>query len=167
VSVLALLLFPLGLLIHETAHVGVLDALGVGGRLVVRPWSVFGLPFAGVHAQPGGPLTPSRQALVNFGGPALAAVVFASPLTWLRRGAFWTALAVNTAILGFFAAIETAYVAIEDGLGIDADLLTTAELNYGVPLVLIALAAWLPVRAASRYVPVDGDRPSAWSRGLE
>jgi hypothetical protein len=48
-------------------------------------------------------------------------------------------LLVNAVLLLFYALIESLYVVLEDGLGLEGDWLTSAALNYGLPLLFTLL----------------------------
>jgi hypothetical protein len=148
---LSLLLFAAGLLVHEAAHLVVIRALGQDAVLVVRPWDlgVGGLSIYGLHAQPVSPLAPWQQLLVNFAGPFLAALPLALLLTRVADRAARTALLVNVAVLLFYALIESIYVVLESGLGLEGEWLTSAWLNYGLPLV----GALVLILRASRKRP--------------
>jgi hypothetical protein len=156
---LTVVVFGLGLLLHEGLHLAVIRALGADGVLVVRPWrlSLLGWQIYGLHAQPLTPLSPTGQLVVNLAGPLLAAVPFAL-LAWrIRRRTVRIALALNVAILIFYAALEGLYVVLESGFGLEGDWLTAAELNYGLPL-LVTLAVL--ARAPAKLNPMwPGNRP--------
>jgi hypothetical protein len=134
---LSLLLFGAGLAVHEAAHLAVIRALGHDGVLLVRPWQIGlgGWSIYGVHAQPASPLGPAEQLVVNFAGPFLAAVPMALLLTRVEGRALRAALVLNVAVLLFYALIESLYVVLESGLGVEGDWLTSVWLNYGLPLV--------------------------------
>jgi hypothetical protein len=135
---LTLVIFGLGLLLHEGLHLVVIRALGADGVLVVRPWrlSLLGWQIYGLHAQPLTPLSPTRQFVVNLAGPTLAAVPFALLLWRIRSQTIRIALAINVGILVFYGVIEALYVVLESDLGLEGDWLTVAELNYGLPLLI-------------------------------
>jgi hypothetical protein len=145
---LSLVLFAAGLLIHEAAHLVVIRALGHDGALLVRPWDlgIAGWSIYGLHAQPGSPLAPGDQLVVNFAGPFLAALPLALLMTRVEDRAARTALLLNVAVLIFYALIESLYVVLESGLGVEGEWLTNAWLNYGLPL----LAAAAMILRASR-----------------
>jgi hypothetical protein len=150
---LTVVLFVAALLVHEAAHVLVIRALGHDAVLLLRPWplSVAGWSIYGLHAQPAAALSPGEQLLVNFAGPFLAALPMALLLLQVRDRAARTALLVNVALLLFYAFIESLYVVLEAGLGVEGDWLTGAELNYGLPL----LFALLVIGSASRRGKAD------------
>jgi len=156
---LTVVIFGIGLLLHEGLHIVVMRALGADGVLILRPWalSLLGWQIYGLHAQPLSPLGPDRQFLVNLAGPIGAAVPFA--LLWwrIRSRTVRIALALNVAILIFYGVIEALYVVLESGLGLEGDWLTAPELNYGLPLlVTLAVLAW----ASARLHPtLPGSRP--------
>jgi hypothetical protein len=137
---LSFVLLAAGLLIHEAAHLVVIRALGHDGALLVRPWDLglAGWAIYGLHAQPASPLAPAEQLVVNFAGPFLAAVPLSLLLIRVQNRAARTALFVNVGVLLFYALIESVYVVLESGLGVEGDWLTSAWLNYGLP-VLVAL----------------------------
>jgi hypothetical protein len=137
---LSLVLFAAGLLIHEVAHLVVIRALGHDGALLVRPWNlgIAGWSIYGLHAQPASPLAPGDQLVVNFAGPFVAALPLALLLIRVQDRAARTALLLNVGVLLFYALIESVYVVLESGLGVEGEWLTGAWLNYGLPL-LVAL----------------------------
>lgn len=152
VVVLSILLFFAALGAHEVAHLAVIYAVGGQGSIIVRPWrlglvdhSVYAL-----HAQPAQPLDLGRQALVNFLGPVLAAVPLVALLSAVRERVARMALLANIAILGFYALIETADLVLEEQVRVDVSVLTTPEFNYGVPLLIIVVAALLAPRRPRR-----------------
>jgi hypothetical protein len=150
---LMLVLFAGGLLVHEAAHVMVIRALGHDGALLLRPWrlGVAGWSIYGLHAQPASPLAPAEQLLVNFAGPFLAAIPMALLLFWVRQPAPRAAVLLNVAALLFYAVIESLYVLLEDGLGVEGEWLTSAWLNYGLPfLAALLVTGRLAVRPATR-----------------
>ena len=56
-----------------------------------------------------------------------------------------TALFLNVGVLLFYALIESLYVVLESGLGLEGDWLTGVWLNYGLPLVAavaVIIRAW-------------------------
>ena len=135
---LSLILFGAGLVVHEVAHLAVIRALGHDGFLLVRPWQLGlgGWSIYGLHAQPASPLVPAEQLLVNFAGPFLAALLLALLLTRVRSHVARTALFLNVGVLLFYALLESLYVVLESGLGLEGDWLTSVWLNYGIPLVV-------------------------------
>jgi hypothetical protein len=143
---LSLVLFVTGLLVHEAAHLVLIGALGHDGVLLLRPWSlgVGGWSIYGLHAQPAVPLTPPEQLLVNFGGPFLAALPMLLLISRVEDRATRVALGLNVSVLLFYALIESLYVVLESGFGLEGDWLTSAWLNYALPLavgVLVILRA--------------------------
>src|SRR5438445_13437720 len=84
VLVLSLLIFAAAFGAHEVMHLVVIFAVGGRGSIIVRPWRLGLVDFQipSLHAQPVEPLGLVQQALVNFLGPALAAV----PLVALWAG---------------------------------------------------------------------------------
>ncbi|MBJ7598843.1 MAG: hypothetical protein DLM67_03690 [Candidatus Nephthysia bennettiae] len=153
---LSLVLFAAGLLVHEAAHLVVIRALGHDAVLVVRPWTlgVGGWSIYGLHAQPASPLAPGEQLLVNFAGPFLAALPLSLLLTRVADHSARTALLLNVAVLLFYTLIESLYVVLESGLGLEGEWLTSAWLNYGLPL----LAAAAVILRASREGPPNPPR---------
>ena len=143
VVILSLLVFAGAFGTHEVMHLIVIYAVGGSGSLVVRPWrfGLVDLTIYGIHAQPAEALGPARQALVNFLGPALAAIPLMALLASVKEPVARAALAANTVILAFYAVIETADVVLESQLNVDPAVLTTPEFNYGVPALIIVVAA--------------------------
>ena len=149
---LAVLLFFVGFVIHEGLHLAVIRLVGAQASLVVRPWRFNYLPLTlpSVHAQPLPPLDFDRQLAVNFFGPAPAALIFMAAMFWVRDRRWSLALAANAAVLVFYALIEAGSL-IAEAHGVDPGVLEMEEFNYGVPLLLLVLAALLA--AAGRYPP--------------
>lgn len=143
VVILSLLVFAGAFGTHEVMHLLVIYAVGGQGSLVVRPWrlGLFDYTIYAVHAQPDQPLSLLKQALVNFLGPALAAVPLVALLVSVRGPVARIALAANVAILGFYSLIETADVLFEARFDIDISMLTAPEFNFGVPALIILVAA--------------------------
>jgi hypothetical protein len=139
---LSLLLFLVAFATHEVMHLLVLYAVGGTGALIVRPWhlGLFDATTYALHVQPDQPIGLARQLLVNFLGPALAAVPLALLLLYVRERAVRIALAANVAILVFYAVIEAGDLWLESKFEIDAPILTAPEFNYGVPALIILLA---------------------------
>src|SRR5260370_7230579 len=109
---LSILLFIAAFGTHEVMHLLVLYAVGGTGSIIVRPWRL-GLVDATIyslHVQPDHPIGVLRQLLVNFLGPALAAVPLAVLLSQVREPVARIALAANVAILAFYAVIDAAYL---------------------------------------------------------
>ena len=150
---LSLAIFCAGMLVHEAAHLLVIRGLGHDGYLLVRPWRL-GLGdwrIYGIHAQPGSPLTPQEQLLVNFAGPFLAAIPLSLLLIRVKGRALRTALALNVGVLLFYTLIESLYAVVESGLGLEGDWLTGVWLNYGLPLLAALLVILrLAARPATR-----------------
>src|SRR6266853_4828206 len=136
-------LFFVGLAVHESAHLAVLRIIGGQGSIIVRPWrfATVDISLPSLHVQPSPPLDLLHQAVMNFSGPALAAILFALSLLWIRNADLRLAIEANVAILVFYALIETAYLVLWSAFRIDGDLLVTPEFNYGVPLMIIFIAA--------------------------
>ena len=138
---LSVLLFVGGFGTHEVMHLLVIYAVGGHGSIIVRPWhtGVFDGTIYSLHAQPDQPLGIVQQLLVNFLGPALAAVPLAFLLAYVREPVVRLALWANIAILAFYALIEAGDLLLERQFDFDLALLTTPEFNYGVPALVIAL----------------------------
>jgi hypothetical protein len=156
VLILSVLLFVAGFGAHEVMHLLVIYAVGSDGSIIARPWRMGYLPLTiyGLHAQPAQPLDLVRQSIVNFLGPALAAVPFAALLWYVREPIPAAALLANVVILVFYAGIELGDLLLEKVWNNDIALLTTPEFNYGVPLLVIAIT----VVAASLLSVVRGSR---------
>jgi hypothetical protein len=142
VLVVSVLLFFAGFGAHEVMHLLVIYAVGSQGEIIARPWHLYFLDFSiwSVHAQPSEQLDVTRQAIVNFFGPFLAAIPFVVLLIYVREPIALAALIANVVILFFYAGIELAYVLLEGVWHTDAPLLVTPEFNYGVPLAIILIA---------------------------
>jgi hypothetical protein len=148
---LSLLLFLVAFATHEVMHLLVLYAVGGTGALIVRPWhlGLFDASTYALHVQPDQPIGLGRQLLVNFLGPALAAVPLAILLIYVRgvrERPVRIALTANIAILVFYAVIEAGDLWLESAFGIDAPILTAPEFNYGVPALIIVLAVFVALR---------------------
>src|SRR5712692_4443320 len=139
---LSLLLFIVAFATHEVMHLLVLYAVGGTGSLIVRPWhlGLFDASTYALHVQPDQPIGLGRQLLVNFLGPALAAVPLAVLLLYVRERSVRIALVANVAILVFYTVIEAGDLWLESAFAIDAPILTAPEFNYGVPALIILLA---------------------------
>ena len=138
-------LLPVGLVLHELLHVAVLLPLGDAGRLIVRDWAFTFLPLTvpGLHAQVDRPLAIVPHLVFEFAGPALAAVPFAVLAAVARSRALRWALLGDAAALCFFAVIEPADLLGDLTFGAAPAFLLWAEFNYGVPLLIVLLAAIL------------------------
>jgi len=148
VLLLSVLLFVAAFGAHEVMHLLVLYAVGGHGSMIVRPWRL-GLVDATIyslHVQPDQPIGLVRQLLVNFLGPVLAAVPFAFLLFYVREPVVRLALWANVAILAFYALIEAGDLVVESAFELDLSLLTTPEFNYGVPALIILIAAVIAFR---------------------
>jgi hypothetical protein len=145
---LSLLLFVVALATHEVMHLIVLYAVGGTGALIVRPWhmGLFDATTYALHVQPDQPIGLARQLLVNFLGPALAAVPLGVLLLYVRGRAVRIALTANVAILAFYAVIEAGDLWLESKFEIDAPILTAPEFNYGVPALIILIAVVVAMR---------------------
>lgn len=141
VLILSLLLYVAGFGAHEVLHLLVIYAVGAQGSIIARPWQMGYVPLTiyGLHAQPAQQLDIVRQSIVNFFGPALAAVPFAALLLYVREPIPVAALIANVVILVFYAVIELGDLLLEQVWNTDVPLLTTPEFNYGVPLLIIVL----------------------------
>src|SRR5437879_9756973 len=124
-------------------HLLVIYAVGGQGSIIVRPWRLGLVDFTiyALHAQPSQPLDVTRQAIVNFFGPFLAAIPLAALLVYVREPIAVAALIANVVILLFYAFIETGDLLLEAVNNVDVPILTWPEFNSGVPLVLIVLTA--------------------------
>ena len=131
---IAVALFFPGLALHESLHLLVLHLVGGQGTIIVRPWqfALVDLSLPSLHVQPVPALDFGRQLVVNFFGPALAAVLVAIPLLFVRDRRLRLALGANVAVLIFYAVIEAGYLLIDPYL--ELGVLVTPEFNYGVPL---------------------------------
>lgn len=149
VFVLSLLIFAGAFGTHEVMHLLVIYAVGGSGVIVVRPWrlGLADITIYALHAQPAEPLGLTRQALVNFLGPGLAAVPLLALLTVVRETTARLVLWANVLILAFYALIEAGDLLLEERANVDVSLLTTPEFNYGVPLLIILVATFLANRA--------------------
>lgn len=145
---LSLLVFVVAFATHEVMHLLVLYAVGGTGALIVRPWhlGLFDASTYALHVQPDQPIGLTRQLLVNFLGPALAAVPLSVLLLYVRGRAVRIALTANVAILIFYAVIEAGDLWLESAFGFDAPILTAPEFNYGVPAAIILSAVVVALR---------------------
>ncbi len=141
VLILSILLFIVGFGAHEVLHLLVIYAVGSDGSIIVRPWRMGYLPVTiyALHAQPAQQLDVVRQSIVNFFGPAIAAVPFMALLLYVREPIPVAALIANVVILLFYAVIELGDLLLEKVWDADVSLLTSPEFNYGVPLLVIAM----------------------------
>ncbi len=139
---LSVLLFVGAFGTHEVMHLLVIYAVGGHGSIIVRPWrmGLFDATIYALHAQPDQPLGLVQQLLVNFLGPALAAVPLAVLLIYVREPVVRLALWANIAILAFYALIEAGDLLLERQFDFDLGLLTTPEFNYGIPTLIILIA---------------------------
>lgn len=156
VLILSLLIFAGAFGAHEVMHLLVIYAVGGQGSIVVRPWRLGLIDFTiyALHAQPAQPLDVTRQAIVNFLGPTLAAVPLGALLVYVRERVAVAALIANVMILVFYAIVEGGDLLLEQVYHTDVALLTWPEFNYGVPALIIVLTV-LTVRLLS----VFGGRP--------
>lgn len=155
--VLSLLLFVAGFGAHEVMHLLLIYAVGSSGSIIVRPWQMGYLPITiyALHAQPAQQLDVVRQSIVNFFGPALAAIPFAALLFYVREPIPLAALIANVVILAFYAIIELGDLLLEKVWNTDVSVLTTPEFNYGVPLLIIVLTVLVvTVFSAFRGSPI-------------
>src|SRR5947209_11755438 len=141
VVIVSLLLFVAAFGAHEVMHLLLIYAVGAQGSIIARPWHLGYLDvwIWSLHAQPTQPLDLVRQSIVNFFGPFLAAIPFAVLLLYVREPIPAAALIANVVILVFYAAIELGDLLLEKVWNTDVPMLTTPELNYGVPLAIIVL----------------------------
>jgi hypothetical protein len=141
VLVVSVLIFVAAFGAHEVMHLFLIYAVGSNGVIIARPWRMGYLPFSiwSLHAAPEVQLDLVRQSIVNFFGPFLAAVPFAALLWYVREPIPVAALIANVVILVFYAVIELGDLLLEKVWNTDWSLLTTPELNYGVPLLVIGL----------------------------
>ena len=148
---LSLLLYIAAFGTHEVMHLLVLYAVGGTGSIIVRPWRL-GLVDATIyslHVQPDQPLGAVRQLIVNFLGPALAAVPLVVLLIQVRERVVRIAVAANIVILAFYAVIEAGYVLLESAGSFDLPILSTPEFNYGVPALAILIATYVAFRQST------------------
>lgn len=152
VLILSLLLFVGAFGTHEVMHLLVIYAVGGQGSIIVRPWQLGLVNFTiyGLHAQPVPPLDLTRQTIVNFLGPILAAVPLAALLLYVREPVVVPALIANIVILVFYAAIEAGDLLLENVQHVDVPFLTWPEFNYGVP-ALVILVTVLVVRLLAAF----------------
>jgi hypothetical protein len=155
--VLSLVVFALAFGAHEVMHLLVLYAVGGHGSIIVRPWrmGMIDASIGSLHVLPDQPIGLVRQLLVNFLGPALAAVPLAVLLMYVRNPVARAALWANVAILGFYAVIEAADLLIEQLGDFDLGILTTPEFNYGVPLLIMLVAAFSAIASPDRRARRD------------
>jgi hypothetical protein len=153
VAGLAIALFPACLLLHELDHLLLLRLLGGHGELIVRPWRAQFLPLTlpAVHVTGAGELALPARLAFDFGGPGFVALALTMVAIGLRSRLLATALIANAAILVFYALIEAGDVVL-DFAGSEAGVLGWEEFNYGVPLLVVLVAAAAAARLPS---PVD------------
>ena len=157
VLILSLLIFVAAFGAHEFMHLLLIYAVGAQGEIVARPWQLGLVNFSiwSLHAQPTTQLDVVRQSIVNFFGPFLAAVPFAALLLYVREPVPLAALIANVVILSFYAIIELGDLLLEKVWDTDVALLTTPELNYGVPLLIIVVTVLLvAIFSAFRGSPI-------------
>lgn len=147
--VLGLAVYVIALATHEVMHLVTLYAIGSSGSLIVHGWRFTFLPITvySFHAQPVAPLAFGPHLLFDFAGPALAAILLGLLTLAVRDRVARAALIANLAILGFYAVIEPVDVLLDATTG-GAPFLLWAEFNYGVPLLVLLLAAFLASRRA-------------------
>jgi hypothetical protein len=145
---LSMLLFIGAFGTHEVMHLLVIYGVGGHGSIIVRPWrmGLVDVTIYALHAQPDQPLGLIQQLLVNFLGPALAAVPLAVLLIYVREPVVRLALWANVAILAFYAVIEAGDLLLERQFDFDLGILTTPEFNYGVPAMIILIATFMAMR---------------------
>ena len=150
VLILSILIFVGAFGTHEVMHLLTIYAVGGSGSIIVRPWQLGLVNFSiySLHAQPAQPLDVTRQAIVNFAGPVLAAVPLAALLLYVREPVAVAALIANIVILAFYTVIETGDLLLEEVQHVDVAWLTWPEFNYGVPALVILITV-LTVRLLS------------------
>jgi hypothetical protein len=164
---LALVLFPVGLAVHEVMHLAVYSAMGVHAVLLVTSWKLglLGTPIFGLHAAPAIGDPRLDVLLVNNPlGPLLAALPLM--ILWAAVGrtasAARAALLANVLALVFFACVELAYPLLEEVAHVDADVLLIPELNYGAVLAILLVTTAAATRSGGpgrRLRQVPGSRP--------
>jgi hypothetical protein len=155
--VLSLVLFALAFGAHEVMHLLVLYAVGGHGSIIVRPWrmGLLDASIGSLHVQPDQPIGLVRQLLVNALGPVLAGIPLAVLLMYIRDPVARAAIGANVVILGFYAIIEAADLLIEELGTFDLGVLTTPEFNYGVPLLIMLIAAFSVISSPDRSARRD------------
>jgi hypothetical protein len=155
---LALILFVAALGTHEVMHLLVLYGVGGHGSMIVRPWrmGLIDAEIYALHVQPDQPIGLVRQLLVNFLGPALAAVPLGALLLYVREPVVRIALWANVAILAFYAIIEAGDLLLESAYEVDLSILTTPEFNYGVPGLIILIAIFVAWRQTTEVHVATG-----------
>ena len=150
---IAVALFFPGLALHESLHLVVLHLVGGQGSIIVRAWrfALADLSLPSLHVQPVPALDFGRQLAVNFFGPALAAVLFAIPLLYIKDRRLRLALGASVSVLIFYSVIESAYLMIDSYLNVEVGVLVTPEFNYGVPLAICLAAAVVAACGRSRH----------------
>src|SRR5260370_4727382 len=139
---LSILLFIAAFGTHEAMHLLVLYAVGGTGSILVRPWrlGLIDATIYSLHVQPDQPIGVVRQLVVNFLGPALAALPLVVLLTQVREPVARIALAANVGVLAFYAVIEAGYLLLESARSFDLPILSTPEFNYRLPALPILIA---------------------------
>jgi hypothetical protein len=124
--------------------------LGGHGTLIVRPWRATLLPLTlpSLHVTGAASLAVPARLAFDLGGPGLVGVALLVLTRWVRPPWVAAALVANAAILFFYALIEAADVLL-DLAGSEAGVLGWEEFNYGVPLLLLAVAAIAAARIRS------------------
>jgi hypothetical protein len=158
---LSLVVYVLALACHEVMHLIALYAMGGQGTLIVRPWRFSFLPITidAFHAQPAQPLAFLPHVAFDFAGPALALALLGLLTLAVRDRLARIALVANLLVLVFYAIIEPLDVVL-DAAGVDLRFLLWAEFNYGVPLLVLLVAAAYAARS-----PRDEEREvrrAAW-----
>ena len=150
VLILSVLIFAGAFGTHEVMHLLTIYIVGGSGSIIVRPWQLGLVNFSiySLHEQPAQPLDVTRQAIVNFAGPALAAIPLGALLFYVREPVPVAALIANVVILVFYAGVETADLLLEQVQHVDVAWLTWPEFNYGVPALVILITV-LTVRLLS------------------
>jgi hypothetical protein len=155
---LSMLLFIGAFGTHEVMHLLVIYGVGGHGSIIVRPWrmGLVDVTIYALHAQPDQPLGLIQQLLVNFLGPALAAVPLAALLIYVREPVVRLALWANVAVLAFYAVIEAGDLLLERQFDFDLGILTTPEFNYGVPALIILIATFMAMRQSTEVHVATG-----------
>lgn len=146
---LGVAVYLIALATHEVMHLVTLYAVGSSGSLIVHGWPFTFLPITvySFHAQPAAPLAFVPHILFDFAGPALAALLLGLVTLAVHERVARAALVANLVVLGFYAVIEPVDVVLDATTG-GAPFLLWAEFNYGVPLLVLLLAAFLASRRA-------------------
>jgi hypothetical protein len=141
--------YLIALATHEVMHLVALYAIGSSGSLIVHGWRFTFLPITvySFHAQPAAQLALGPHLVFDFAGPALAAALLGVLTLAVRGRVARAALLANLLVLAFYAVIEPVDVLLDATIG-GAPFLLWAEFNYGVPLLVFLLTAYLASRRA-------------------